>query len=135
MVRCLEFNRLVLNSLGEPLKIERDGRDHYDGGDDGGGVVVGTEAAGQDFEQLDLKLDSQKPTIPPSGLCCGRGCSEKSCFSFLLDFVVQIQYPIQQTIDHFNKSGTDNLKLESFIGSFFGSGGDGEKESAKGKEL
>jgi hypothetical protein len=141
MVRCLELNRLVLKSLGEPLEIERNCGDHYGcgggGGDDGDDDDDGsTEAAEQGFEQLSLKLGGQEPIIPPKGMCCGRGCSEKSCFSFLVDFVVQIQYPIQQTIDHFNKSGTDKPKLKSFISSFFGSDGEeGEKESATKKEL
>src|SRR3954447_5910486 len=98
MVRCLEFNRLVLNSLGEPLEIERNGSDHGGNGDDGdegddGDDNYGAEVAEQDFEQLSLKLGGQKPIIPSRGLCCGRGCSKKSCFSYLLDFVVQVQYP------------------------------------------
>ena len=140
-MRCLEFNRLVLNSLGEPLEIERNGCDHGGNGDDGDDVDdgddnYGAEVVEQDFEQLSLKLGGQKPIIPSRGLCCGRGCSKKSCFSYLLDFVVQVQYPIQQTIDQFNKSGTDKPKLESFISGFFGSDGEeGEKESTKTEEL
>jgi len=155
MVRCLEFSRLVLNSLGEPLENEGEcdkDENSCDNGDDCSGTD--TEISELDeseqqalLKQLGVEELGLRPHLPPRGACCGRGCSEDACFSFLLNVVVQIQFPIQQTITAFNKSRPeDSAKLESILGSILGSttgdgngdGGDGDataKEPEKRDEL
>ena len=83
MDRCLELIKLQLGALQGPLEIERNNT----------GDVDGYPAA----------EDDDSP-------CCGVGCSARGCFQKLLDSIILLQTPIQNTLDNFNGSRPDAIE-------------------------
>lgn len=84
MDRCLKLIQLQFQILQEPLGIERN--DTRDG-----------DYKGRNGDDN----------------CCGKGCSATGCFQHLLDSIILLQNPIQNTLDNFN----DNYPFRAHVAS------------------
>jgi hypothetical protein len=91
MDRCLRLIQLQFEVLQEPLEFER----------------IETRDKNGDGDYKRKKDENQG-----DGACCGVGCSPTGCFQWLLDSIILLQTPIQNTLDNFNRSRPDTMLEE-----------------------